>query len=119
MREDYHRKIAQLIKENEHKDYQIFAFKNLQPELYSLTQYRIEEIIENLPYVCKDMDVIWKLLLETFGSECFTPNIVRKFPAQFQGDTKYQKEEINKFEHRIKQKILEFNKKIKIDLLEI
>ena len=61
--------------------------------MYSLAQYDVEEIIQNLPIVCDDMDKLWNLLLETYGDDCFTSNIVRKFPAQFTGDLKSQKEQ--------------------------
>ena len=63
VREDCHFKIAELIKENENKEHQIYAYKNLAPELYSLAQYTIEEIIKNMPYVSDDIDTIWALLL--------------------------------------------------------
>ena len=56
-------------------------YKQLAPELYSLAQYEIEEVIRNMPVVSDDIDKIWTLLLEAYGEDCFTPNIVRKFPA--------------------------------------
>jgi len=49
--------------------------------MYSLAQYEVEEIVRNLPIVCDDIDKLWNLLLVAFGDDCFTPNIVRKFPA--------------------------------------
>ena len=88
VREECHQKIAALVVENEQKDHKIHAYQNLAPELYSIAQYEIHEIISSMPLVCSDIDQIWKLLLQTFGDDCFTPNIVKKFPAQFKGDKK-------------------------------
>ena len=56
--------------------------------MYSLAQFDVEEIVKNLPVICDDMDKLWNLLHEVYGEDCFTSNIVRKFPAQFTGDLK-------------------------------
>lgn len=79
--EDCHSKIASLIREIEKKDNQIYRYQLLSPDNYTLAQYEIHEIIQNLPTICDDLDLLWNLILDTFGPECFTPNIVRKFPA--------------------------------------
>ena len=92
--EDCHHKLANLIKENEKKDLQIQKYQMLSPDQYGLAEYTIEEICKQLPVICEDLDLLWGLLLENYGPECFTPNIVRKFPAQFKGDSISQKEEI-------------------------
>lgn len=81
LRQQAHEKIATLIQENERKETQIHRYKTLAPEMYSLAQYEVEEIVRNLPVVCDDIDKLWNLLLVAFGEDCFTPNIVRKFPA--------------------------------------
>ena len=36
--------------------------------------------------ICDDPEELWELLLNSYGSEVFTPMIVRKFPLQFSGD---------------------------------
>ena len=74
-------KLAAMVQEIERKNEQIGKFKSLAPELYSLAQYDIEEIIKSLPVICDDIDLLWKLLHDNFGENCFTSNIVRKFPA--------------------------------------
>lgn len=73
---------------------QIHSYKQLAPELYSLAQYSIEEIIEHMPVISTDMDQIWNLMLATFGENCFTSNIIRRFPKQFQGDINVHKDEL-------------------------
>ena len=47
-----------------------------------------------MPIISKDMDKLWNLLLDAYGDDCFTPQIVRKFPAQFTGDAKTQKDQL-------------------------
>ena len=70
-----------MIRENERNQEQIYKYKKMAPELYSLIQYELEEIVRNLPALTDDIDTLWRLLLEVFGEDCFTPCIVRKFPA--------------------------------------
>ena len=77
-----------MVLEMERKEEKIYQYKKLAPELYSLAQYSVEEIVKNMPVICDDIDKIWELLHETYGEDCFTSNIVRKFPAQFTGDVK-------------------------------
>ena len=95
---------------------QINKYNKLAPELYSLAQYDVEEIVKNLPVICDDTDILWDMLLETFGEECFTPNIVRKFPAQFTADTKSQKEQLQKLQAEFDGKFAKFEAKITEDL---
>ena len=52
-----------MVQENERCHETIQRYKLLAPELYSLAQYDIEEIVKNLPIICEDIDKLWKLLL--------------------------------------------------------
>ena len=65
-----------------------------------------------MPYITDDLDIVWALLLDTYGDECFTPNIVKKFPAQFQKDVKVQKNEIMKFDEQFSAELEVFEKKV-------
>ena len=38
-------------------------------------------------------------MLEAYGDDCFTPQIVRKFPAQFTGDAKTQKDQLKSLQN--------------------
>ena len=89
--EDCNQKVAQLVSENERHVKEVQALRKLAPEMYSLAQYEAHEIIRNLPIVCEDIDLIWELLHEAYGEDCFTPCILKKFPNA-QGDAKGQKE---------------------------
>ena len=52
-----------MVRENERCLETILKYKQLAPELYSLAQYSVEEIVKNLPIICDDIDLLWTLLL--------------------------------------------------------
>lgn len=84
--------------------------------MYSLAQYDVEEIVKNLPIICEDIDRLWHLLLQVYGDDCFTPNIVRKFPAQFTGDTKSQRDALTKLQESFNVQIAQFEAKVTNDI---
>lgn len=49
-------KLAIMVQELERKEEQIQRYKHLAPELYSLAQYDLEEIVKNLPVITEDID---------------------------------------------------------------
>ena len=98
-----------MVVENENKDARILTYQQLAPELYSLAQYELEEIINALPILCSDTDLIWDLLLKVYGEDCFNPNIVKKFPAQFTGDLRQQKQQFAGLQAYYDAKISTFN----------
>ena len=55
-------------------------YKEMAPMDYGLLEYDIEDLIPKLPKICKDLKLIWDLLLRAYGQECFTPMIIQKFP---------------------------------------
>lgn len=101
-------KLAAMVQEVERKEEQIQRYKALAPEMYSLAQFDVEEIVKNLPVICDDMDKLWNLFHEVYGEDCFTSNIVRKFPAQFTGDLKQQREQYKALQDRFDDQIKNF-----------
>ena len=101
-------KLAIMVQEVERKEEQIQRYKDLAPENYSLAQYDVEEIVKNMPVICDDIDKLWNLLLGEYGEDCFTSNIVKKFPAQFTGDMKSQKEQFKAVQDRLDAQIKTF-----------
>ena len=75
-----------MIEQNEKNTEKINKYKELSPEDYNLLEYDIEDLVQKLPKICKDLNLLWDLLLHTYGKECFTPMIIKKFPNQFNVD---------------------------------
>ena len=75
-----------MVKQNEKSAEKIKQYKDLSPEHYGILSYDIEDLIKLLPKLCKDLNLLWELLLENYGQECFTPMIAAKYPDQFNVD---------------------------------
>ena len=76
-------KLASMVKMNMDNVEKIQQYREMAPDDYGLLQYSIEEIMEKMPRLCKDVQKVWDLLHTAYGKECFTPMIIKKFPNQF------------------------------------
>ena len=60
-------KISAMIEQNEKNTEKINKYKELAPEDYTLLEYEIEDLIKMMPKLCKDVNLLWGLLLSTYG----------------------------------------------------
>ena len=72
-----------LVKENEEKQRKIAAFQELKPTQYALIDYKIEEIVEALPYICSDLGLIFSQIEDNIGKDCWLPVLSEKYPDYF------------------------------------
>ena len=75
------------------------------PDDYGLLQYDIEEIMEKMPRLCKDVQKVWDLLHTAYGKECFTPMIIKKFPNQFNVNLSSTNKQLNLIKGQIKREM--------------
>jgi len=79
-------RIAELIEQLEQLEKKMHAYKVVDPAARGILQYPVHVIMKSMPLIFPDPWELWELLLQTFGSEVFTPMIVAKFPMQFSED---------------------------------
>ena len=74
--------------------------------------FDLSEIVENLPNLTTDIQLVWNLLLKTFGDDAFNPYIMQKFPNNFKTDAKGENAALKAIKENCDKEIYEIRKKI-------